>query len=65
MLFLANCLLVVAEYLGFGIAMGFTALSVSLILAHYYTTSETFNTLLGKFTGMFRSKVEDAAVQIV
>ncbi|KAJ7081755.1 hypothetical protein C8R44DRAFT_823400 [Mycena epipterygia] len=64
-LFLANCLLVVAEYLGFGMAMGFTALSVSLILAHCHTTSEAFHGLLEKFTGMFRSKVEDAAVQIV
>ncbi|KAJ7136840.1 hypothetical protein C8R44DRAFT_767978, partial [Mycena epipterygia] len=64
-LFLTNCLFLVAEYLGFGIAMGLTGLSGSLILAHYYTTSETFHTLLRKFTGMFHSKVEDAAVQIV
>ncbi|KAJ7081734.1 hypothetical protein C8R44DRAFT_894962 [Mycena epipterygia] len=64
-LFLANCLLVVAEYLGFAMAMGFTALSVSLILAHCYTTSEAFHGLLEKFTGMFSSKFEDAAVQIV
>ncbi|KAJ7089375.1 hypothetical protein C8R44DRAFT_720436 [Mycena epipterygia] len=64
-LFLANCLLVVAEYFGFGMAMGFTALTVSLILAHCYTTSEAFHGLLEKFTGMFRYKVEDAAVQIV
>lgn len=63
--FLGNCLLVVAEYVGIRAAIAITAISLLLIGTLYCTTSEAFHTACDTFTGMFRRRNEDTTGQMV
>jgi len=62
---LANCLLLVAEYLGPGMAAGLGGLSLLVILALYGITSPTFHASWENFTSLFRRRSEVAAIQFV
>ncbi|KAJ6620878.1 hypothetical protein B0H10DRAFT_1945707 [Mycena sp. CBHHK59/15] len=63
LMLLANCLLLVSNYFGLRVAVGFTGLLCLVILALYVTTSGTLHLSWGKCMRLFRR--EDATIQMV
>ncbi|KAJ6608164.1 hypothetical protein B0H10DRAFT_1955627 [Mycena sp. CBHHK59/15] len=63
LMLLANCLLLVSNYFGLRVAVGFTGLLCLVILALYVTTSGMLHLSWGKCMRLFRR--EDATIQMV
>ncbi|KAJ7485939.1 hypothetical protein FB451DRAFT_1231486 [Mycena latifolia] len=61
----ANCVLLAAEYLGFGAAMAFTGVSLFLVVSLYCTVSESFHASLVNCAGAFYDRRQEDGAQMV